>query len=86
MADRNLEIAGLIGEQALDQRADGRAKKAPATTSKVRFGARRGFDSDPYAALATKPAPGPKDGKSMAELQEEARRKRAEQRAAERSR
>lgn len=64
----------------------GPAKKAPATTSKVRFGERSRFTDDQYAALAKKPAPGPREGKSMAELQEEARKRRADQRAAERSR
>lgn len=83
MADRELEIAGLLGEQMAEEHLDSKPKGKPGRPSLVRFGAKpSGLHDD---RLSTKPAPGPK-GPPTDQLIEDAKRRRRERAEEERSR
>lgn len=81
MGVKSQEDLDLLAEAG----AEARARFAPSKgRSKVRFGAKAaGFVRRDYDDLIKKPAPGPQ-GPSMAQLQEEAARRRREQRAKDR--
>ena len=82
MADRELEIAGLLGDQMADEHEDGKVKRKPGRPP-MRFGAKpSGLHDD---RLSTKAAPGPK-GPPTDQLIEDAKRRRRERAEEERLR
>lgn len=76
MANRDLEIAGLLGEQMAEEHEDDKVKRGPGRPSLVRFGAKpSGLHDD---RLSTKPAPGPRGGDAADDIEWAKRRRRAQ--------
>lgn len=83
MANRDLEIAGLLGEQMAEEHEDDKVKRGPGRPSLARFGAKpSGLHDD---RLSTKPGPGPA-GPETDKLLDWAKQRRRERAEAERGR